>query len=103
MNRMNLPYTGGKLLQYRGGEEFMYTGLQVAKDPGVWVVWLGCILMLAGIYSAFFMSHRRIWVRIENGTVTIGGNASKNQGGFQLFMEQLLTKLKNQLSKEDSK
>ena len=103
MNRMNLPYTGGKLLQYRGGKEFMYTGLQVAKDPGVWVVWLGCILMLAGIYSAFFMSHRRIWVRIENGTVTVGGHASKNQGGFQLFMEQLTTKLKDQLSKEGSK
>jgi cytochrome c biogenesis protein len=103
LNRMNLPYTGGKLLQYRGGEEFMYTGLQVAKDPGVWVVWAGCLLMVAGIYVAFFMSHRRIWVRVENGTVTIGGNASKNQGGFQLFMEQLVTKLKKQLPLEDNK
>ena len=53
MNRMNLAYTGGKLLQYKGGEEFMYTGLQVAKDPGVWVVWLGCTLMMVGIYVAF--------------------------------------------------
>jgi cytochrome c biogenesis protein len=102
MNRMNLPYTGGKLLQYRGGEEFMYTGLQVAKDPGVWVVWIGCILMVVGIYIAFFMSHRRIWVRVENGTVTIGGNASKNQGGFQLFMEQMVTKFKKQLPVEDN-
>lgn len=103
MNRMNLPYTGGKLLQYRGGEEFMYTGLQVAKDPGVWVVWVGCILMVVGIYVAFFMAHRRIWVRVESGTVTIGGNSSKNQGGFQLFMEQLVTKLKKQLPLEDNK
>ena len=103
MNGMNLPYTGGKLLQYRGGEEFMYTGLQVAKDPGVWVVWLGCLLMVVGIYAAFFMSHRRIWVRVEKGTVTIGGNASKNQGGFQLFIEQLVIKLKKQLPLEDNK
>ncbi len=103
MNRMNLPYTGGKLLQYRGGEEFMYTGLQVAKDPGVWVVWLGCLLMVVGIYVAFFMSHRRIWVRVEKGTVTIGGSSSKNQGGFQLFMERLVTKLKKQLPMEDDK
>lgn len=103
MNKMNLPYTGGKLLQYRGGEEFMYTGLQVAKDPGVWTVWVGCILMIVGIYIAFFMSHRRIWVKIENGTVTIGGNSSKNQGGFQLFMEQLVIKLKKQLPLEDNK
>ena len=102
-NRMNLASSGGKLLQYRGGEEFMYTGLQVAKDPGVWTVWFGCTLMMVGIYIAFFMSHRRIWVRIENGTITIGGNASKNQSGFQLFMEQLQAKLKQQLSQEDSK
>ena len=102
-NRVNMASSGGKLLQYRGGEEIMYTGLQVAKDPGVWTVWFGCTLMMAGIYVAFFMSHRRIWVRIENGTITIGGNASKNQGGFHLYMEKLLAKLKNQLSQEDSK
>ena len=103
MNRMNLPSTGGRLIQYVGGEESMYTGLQVAKDPGVWVVWVGCLLMVGGIYAAFFMSHRRIWVRVENGTVTIGGNASKNQSGFQLFMERVVTKLKDQLSSEDNK
>lgn len=81
----------------------MYTGLQVAKDPGVWVVWIGCILMVVGIYVAFFMAHRRVWVRVESGTVTIGGNSSKNQGGFQLFMEQLVIRLKKQLPLEDNK
>ncbi len=103
MNRMNISYTGGRLLEYKGGEEFMYTGLQVAKDPGVWIVWFGCTLMIAGIYVAFFMSHRRIWIRVENSTVTIGGNASKNQGAFQIFMDHLQTKLNNQLSAGDNK
>ncbi len=42
-----------------------YTGLQVTKDPGVWTVWIGCFVMLLGMYMAFFMSHRRIWLRIE--------------------------------------
>jgi len=95
-------HNGGLVLQYKGAQKRMYTGLQVAKDPGVWVVWLGCLLMVVGIYAAFFMSHRRIWVRVVNGAVTIGGNASKNQGGFQLFMEQLVTKLKKQLPLEDN-
>ena len=103
LNLMNLPFTGGKLLQYRGGQESVYTGLQVAKDPGVWVVWLGCLIMTLGIFVAFFMSHRRIWVRVENQTVTIAGNASKNQGGFQLFLELFVTKLKNQLPSEEPK
>jgi cytochrome c biogenesis protein len=99
-NRLSVDYTAGKLLQYQGGEESMYTGLQVARDPGVWIVWLGCALMVAGIYVAFLMSHRCVWVRIENGVVTIGGNANKNQGSFQLFMERLAAKLKTQLASE---
>ncbi|RII25668.1 MAG: cytochrome c biogenesis protein ResB [Geobacter sp.] len=90
----------GPVLDYKGAEQRMYTGLQVARDPGVWVVWLGCALMVAGIFAAFFMSHRRIWVRIQNGTVTIGGNASKNQAGFQVFFDQLADRLKTKFSGE---
>ena len=77
----------------------MYTGLQVAKDPGVEIVWLGCFLMVIGIYIAFFMSHRRIWIRIQDGSVNVGGNASKNQGGFQLAFEGLVDRLKLDLGK----
>jgi cytochrome c biogenesis protein len=90
----------GPVLHYRGAEDKMYTGLQVAKDPGVEVVWLGCLLMVVGIYVAFFMSHRRIWVRIQHGTVTIGGNASKNQGAFQQAFDGMVERLKTDLTKE---
>jgi cytochrome c biogenesis protein len=90
----------GPVLHYKGAEDKMYTGLQVAKDPGVEIVWLGCLLMVVGIYVAFFMSHRRIWVRIQQGTVTIGGNASKNQGAFQQTFDGLADRLKQDLTKE---
>lgn len=90
----------GPVLHYKGAEQRMYTGLQVARDPGVWVVWLGCALMVVGIFAAFFMSHRRIWVRIQNGAVTIGGNASKNQASFQVFFDQLVDRLKTKFSEE---
>ncbi len=62
------------------------TGLQVSKDPGVWWVYSGCILMLLGLHVAFFMSHRKIWVYAheEDGqtTVTFIGQANKNSLGF---------------------
>ncbi|MDO9068358.1 MAG: cytochrome c biogenesis protein ResB [Deltaproteobacteria bacterium] len=91
----------GPVIHYKGAEERMYTGLQVAKDPGVEVVWLGCILMVIGIYTAFFMSHRRIWVRIQDGAVTVGGNANKNQSSFQKTFDSLVDRLKNDLTKEN--
>jgi cytochrome c biogenesis protein len=87
---------GGEMIfTFDGGDEKFYTGLQVAKDPGVWTVWSGCTLMIIGICMAFFLSHKRIWIRVVNGRVTIGGTASKNQPAFQLFFDDLVNKLKN--------
>jgi cytochrome c biogenesis protein len=96
-----LEHKLGALLQYKGVQKKMFTGLQVAKDPGVWIVWLGCMLMVVGIYGAFLMSHRRIWIRLQDGHVTIGGNASKNQASFEQYFELLAKKLKKQLTGEE--
>lgn len=90
----------GPVIHYKGAQKKMYTGLQVARDPGVWIVWLGCFMMVAGVYVAFFMSHRRIWIRIQNGSVTMGGNASKNPAAFQRSFEELTEKLKSALAGE---
>jgi cytochrome c biogenesis protein len=91
----------GIVFQFKGSQKKMYTGLQVAKDPGVWIVWLGCALMVLGIYGAFLVSHRRVWIRLQNGHVTIGGNASKNQAAFEHDYDGLVKKLKHSLSVEE--
>ena len=96
-----LEHKLGVLLQYKGSQKRMFTGLQVAKDPGVWIVWLGCALMVVGIYGDFLMSHRRIWIRLQNGHVVMGGNASKNQASFEMYFKELETKLGNKLSREE--
>lgn len=65
------------------------TGLQVAKDPGVWTVYAGCILMLLGLYVAFFLSHRRIWVYItreeseDRCKILLCGVSNKNRIAFE--------------------
>ena len=64
-----------------------YTGLQVNKDPGVWMVWTGSLLLVAGIMMAFFMSHKKFWIRIEKDRkgrveVTAGGTTNKNKSAF---------------------
>jgi cytochrome c biogenesis protein len=83
-------------------EQRYYTGLQVAKDPGVWIVWLGCTLMVFGSMVAFFLSHRRIWVSIQpvgkKIGVKIGGTAHRNQPAFELFFDELKKQLKSELA-----
>lgn len=79
-----------ELLSY---DEPHYTGLQVAKDPGVNIVWAGCFLIVFGSLTAFFFSHKRIWVCVEDDgkktKVRIAGNAHRNQPGFSLAFDDL--------------
>jgi cytochrome c biogenesis protein len=85
---------GQQVFVYEGADDKFFTGLQVAKDPGVWVVWFGCALMVIGISMAFFMSHTRVWIRVVNGRVVFGGTASKNPAAFQMRFEAMADKLK---------
>ncbi len=85
---------GEQIFTYEGADEKFFTGLQVAKDPGVWVVWLGCALMVLGICLAFFFSHKRVWVKVMDGRIVVGGTASKNPAGFQIVFDKLIDKIK---------
>jgi cytochrome c biogenesis protein len=73
------------------------TGLQVAKDPGVWPVYIGCTMMLLGLIVAFFLSHKRIWVYIseEEGrtSVLVAGTSNKNKVSFENKFDTLVEKL----------
>ena len=85
---------------YQVSAKQMYaTGLQVAKDPGVWWVYIGCGLMLFGLYVAFFMSHRRIWLVLkpdgDQTAVLLTGSANKNRAGFEKTFENLGELLKD--------
>jgi cytochrome c biogenesis protein len=80
------------------------TGLQVAKDPGVWIVYGGCFFLLFGLYLAFFHSHQKIWISLEkNGsaaTVVLAGTTNKNKLGFARRFQYLGEHLDSQLSPE---
>lgn len=70
-----------------------FTGLQVRKDPGVWGVYLGCIIMAIGLFMAFFMSHRRVWIKVIEGKgntrIRIGATANKNKEAWARKIERL--------------
>lgn len=83
-----------------------YTGLQVNKDPGVWIVWTGCVMLVAGIMMAFFMAHKKLWIRIGKDKkgrveVTTGGTTNKNKQAFSSEMERLVRSLR-EISEEVS-
>jgi cytochrome c biogenesis protein len=76
-----------------------YTGLQVNKDPGEILVWLGSLLLIAGIMIAFFLSHKKLWISLRTDNkgkseLKIGGTANKNRNAFGMEMEQIIQDLK---------
>lgn len=75
-----------------------FTGLQVRKDPGVWIVYLGCITISIGLFIAFFMSHRKVWVSVvedkNNARVVIGATANKNRGALERKIDRMIFLIK---------
>jgi cytochrome c biogenesis protein len=81
-----------------------YTGLQVAWDPGVNIIWLACIVMMLGLYMAFFVAHKRIWVRVDldsdDQAVLIAGTSNRNPATFEKEFESALADLKDALKRK---
>ena len=76
-----------------------YTGLQVNKDPGVPLVWIGFFMIVMGLFITFFISHRRVWVRVSKDKgkirISVTGKANKNPVGMEREIDHFAHKLKN--------
>jgi len=76
-----------------------YTGLQVNKDPGVPLVWMGFFMIVMGLFTTFFTSHRRVWVRVlqDKGKIriSVSGKANKNPVGMERELDHLVHKLED--------
>lgn len=99
------PETGqlpeGHRIEFKDYWGVEYTGLQVRKDPGVWVVYFGCIAMSIGLFIAFFISHKRVWVKIiedkNNSRILIGAISHKNRIALERKIDSMISILrKNQ-------
>lgn len=78
-------------------EQRYMTGLQVKKDPGVWVVWLGCAGMLLGFGVVFWVAHQRIWLWVGNkdgqSVLILAGRTNKNNMQFERTFDGIVQKI----------
>jgi cytochrome c biogenesis protein len=75
-----------------------YTGLQIAKNPGINIVWLGSTMIVVGITLSSFIFHRRLWTKIipsgQGVMVHVGGTTHKSQIDFQKEFKKLAEKVR---------
>jgi len=78
-------------------ETHYYTGLQVTRDPGVWLVYSGFILMIAGCFVTFYLSHQQVCLVIEplgqRNRVTLAGIANRNKLAMKNSIEKMFADL----------
>jgi cytochrome c biogenesis protein len=90
--------SGSNVIQFVDVAGAQYTGLQVRKDPGVWIVYLGCLIMSFGLYIAFFITHRKIWIMVTadkgSSSVLVSATAHKGRESFERKIDKMLSLLR---------
>ncbi len=79
-----------------------WTGLEVTRDPGVPLVYLGFCLMIAGCFVAFFMPHEQVMITVskrgQKSAVVVAGTAYRSR----IAMQQKVKRLAIQLGAEET-
>jgi cytochrome c biogenesis protein len=79
------------------------TGLQVAHEPGQWLIWTGCLLLVTGLIMALYLSHIRIWGivgndRLGRAALLLGGQPSKYRDNFERKFLELADEVQSALA-----
>jgi len=79
---------------FAGYTPLFYAGIDVAKNPGVPILFAGFALASVGIFLSFFVPWERVWIKIEDrgsgrSSLRIAGTSSKGQSGFRRQLQGL--------------
>lgn len=94
-------YGAPVFLQLQGFEQVKASVLQVTKSPGKNVVYLGCLLLVLGVFAMLYIRERRLWIWIrpqENGgTHALMAMSSQRRSlDFDKEFERLKARLSSQ-------
>jgi len=94
----NPPYR----LRFRDVEPQLSTGLEVAYQPALILVWIGFALMTLGVVLSLYLNHRRLWALIqadgaEGQTASrlyLGGSSNRDEEGWTRILKDWSASLK---------
>lgn len=98
MVAMNVVDMGDEIIweeySFAIGNPQMFTLLQIGHDPGMKGAAIGGIILLLGIFLAFYIDPKELRVfKYKDGRVEIWGNSHKNQGVFMDEMNIILQEI----------
>lgn len=66
--------------------------LNIRVDRAMPFIWVGAAISMIGLVMGFYWHHRRVWLRIDNGRLTLGAHTNKNWYGIRKEVAQVLQK-----------
>ncbi|KIL34870.1 cytochrome C biogenesis protein ResB [Cohnella kolymensis] len=68
------------------------TFLNVRVDRAMPYIWVGAAISMIGLIMGFYWQHRRIWLRIDDGMLSLGAHTNKNSYGLRADVASTLGK-----------
>lgn len=90
----NLPdYPAPVMLTLDSFEQVQASVFQVARSPGMYIVYLGCLFLIIGVFSMFYIRDRRVWVWIrphnQGSSVMAAMTSQRRNMDFNLEFDRL--------------
>jgi len=72
------------------------SGIQITRHPGQDIFYLGCLMLIVGIFMMFYISYQRVWLIVkpenEKLNITFAGSGNRNQRDFAEEFKTLAAK-----------
>ncbi len=69
-----------------------FTGLQIARNPGIPVIYAGFILLVLGLAMNFYLPPRRLWAAVKESALYVGG-LGREPREFEPDFEEIIAEL----------
>lgn len=93
-------YKAPIVLQLTDFNEIKASVFQLSRTPGKYVVYFGCLLLVVGVFTMFYIRERRLWVLIKDGTngysdILVAYSTHRKTMDFEQEFMQLCTRLRS--------
>jgi len=74
-----------------------FTGLQIARNPGIGLIYTGFALMMLGLFLNFYLPPRRIWAAVKDNNLYLGG-LGREPREFEPELDEITEEFKSEIT-----
>ncbi len=82
-------YQSPVFFQLASFKHIQASGLQVTKSPGQFWVYLGCAMLVAGVFMLFYLNRQRLWLWLDEDSLLFAGQGHRKTDDFPREFAQL--------------